>query len=175
MKNVTLSLFLFLLGTYIAQAGTPAIKNVIQYENKQSQTIELPTHFAQPFIIDQKDIELLNGKTIHHIELIYTKYAESATFNQKALNNRRISQLKRLLPQVSADQPTWTWVEQTGAKTREVANQYFHGFVIHYGNKLDHTELGSFLSDYSGNKNAFKVYYPEGGSFFHRFGHTHYD
>lgn len=165
MKHVTLSLFLFLLGTYFAQAGAPVIKNVVQYENKQSQTIELPTHFAQPFIIDQKDIDLLKGKTIHHVELIYTEYAESATFNQKALNNRRISQLKQLLPQVNADQPTWTWVEQTGAKTRDVANQYFHGFVIHYGDKLDHNELGSFLSDYSGNKNAFEVYYPEGGSF----------
>lgn len=165
MKTIILSLFLFVLGAQIALATTPPVENVFQYERKQSQTIELPTHFAQPFIVDQKDIDLLKGKTIHHVELVYTEYAESAKFNQNALNNRRIAQLKKLLPQVNADKPTWTLIEQTGAKTRDVANSYFHGFVIHYGDKLDHASLGSFLSEFSGKKNQFQVHYPDGGQF----------
>ncbi len=165
MKTSILSLLLFIFGTYFAFSSTPPIESVFQYEHKQSQTIELPTRFAQPFIIDQKDIDLLKGKTIHHVELVYTKYAESAKFDQNKLNKRRIAQLKKLLPQVNSDQPRWSWIEQTGAITREVANTYFHGFVIHYGEKLDHNALGTFLSEFSENKNQFQVHYPEGGSF----------
>lgn len=165
MKAIILMLSLLVLGTGFGRATNYPTKEIVQYKKVQHQTIQLPTNFANPFIIDQKDINLLTGKTIHHIELIYTQYAESANFNQKALNKRRISQLKKLLPQINADRPTWTWLEQTGAKTREVANTYFHGFVIHYGDKLGHAELGDFFSELAAKRNEFNVHYPDGGSF----------
>ena len=165
MKAIILTLSLLVLGTGFGRATNYPTKEIVQYKKVQHQTIELPTNFAKPFIIDQKDIDLLAGKTIHHVELIYTQYAESANFNQKALNQRRISQLKKLLPQINADRPTWTWLEQTGAKTREVANTYFHGFVIHYGDKLGHAELGDFFSELAAKRNEFNVHYPDGGSF----------
>lgn len=165
MKAIILTLALFFIGTNFGLAKPHPTKQIVQYKHAQSQTIELPTNFAKQFIIDQKDIDLLAGKTIHHIELVYTEYRESSSFNQKALNAQRITQLKKLLPQVNADKPTWTYLEQTGAKTRDVASDYFHGFVIHYGDKLDHNELGEFLSEFSGKRNQFKVFYPEGGNF----------
>jgi|GEM_PF-3497098 len=165
MKAIILILSLFLLGTNFGMATPYPTKQIVQYKRAQKQTIELPTNFAKPFIIDQKDIDLLSGKTIHHVELVYTKYAESANFNQKSLNQQRITQLKKLLPQINSDHPSWTWLEQTGATTRDAANSYFHGFVIHYGDKLDHTELGQFFSEFSGKPNQFNVHYPDGGSF----------
>lgn len=165
MKSFIFTLSLLLLGMNFGMASSYPTKQLIKYERIQKQTIALPTHFAKPFIIDQKDIDLLAGKTIHHIELIYTKYAESPDFNQAALNDQRIAQLKKLLPQINADQPSWTGIEQTGATTRAVANNYFHGFVIHYGDKLDHDELGEFLSGFAAKPNQFNVHYPDGGTF----------
>jgi hypothetical protein len=165
MKALILTLTIILAGTTFSTASNYPTKQIHQYKLVQEQTIELPTNFAKPFIIDQKDIDLLAGKTIHHIELIYTEYAESANFNQKALNKQRIAQLKKLLPQINSDKPSWTWLEQTGAKTRDVANDYFHGFVIHYGDKLDHSSLRDFFSNLAGKTNQFNVYYPEGGDF----------
>jgi hypothetical protein len=165
MKAFILTLTIILAGTTFSIASNYPTKQIHQYKLVQEQTIELPTNFAKPFIIDQKDIDLLAGKTIHHVELIYTEYAESANFNQKALNKKRIAQLKKLLPQINSDKPSWTWLEQTGAKTRSVANSYFHGFVIHYGDKLDHSSLSDFFSDIAGKTNQFNVYYPEGGDF----------
>ena len=165
MRAQILTLVIILAGTTFSIASEYPTKQIHQYKLAQEQTIELPTDFAKPFIIDQKDIDLLAGKTIHHVELIYTEYAESASFNQKSLNNKRIVQLKKLLPQINSDQPSWTWLEQTGATTRSVANTYFHGFVIHYGDKLDHVSLGDFFSGVAGKTNEFNVYYPEGGDF----------
>lgn len=165
MKAIILTLVIFLFGTNFGMASPYPMKQIIQYKRAQKQTVELPTNFSKQFIIDQKDIDLLAGKTIHHIELVYTKYAESSDFDQKALNSQRITQLKKLLPQINSDNPTWTWLEQTGATTRDVAKGYFHGFVIHYGDKLDHNELGQFFSGLSGKPNEFNVFYPEGGTF----------
>jgi len=165
MKAHILTFVLIFLGAAFGIAEDYPTKQIDQYKRVQEQTIALPTQFAKPFIIDQKDIDLLAGKTIHHIELIYTQYAESESFNQEELNNERIAQLKKLLPQVLSDKPNWTWLEQTGAKTRDVASNYFHGFVIHYGDKLDHPELGEFFSELAEKKNQFEVYYPEGGDF----------
>ena len=165
MKALILSFALIILGTSFSMATSYPTKQIHQYKRAQKQTIALPTNFAKPFIIDQKDIDLLAGKTIHHVELIYTKYAKSATFNQKTLNNQRITQLKKVLPQVISDNPSWTWLEQTGAKTQDVAHDYFHGFVIHYGDKLDHTTLGDFLSDIAGDANQLNVNASTGGTF----------
>jgi hypothetical protein len=165
-KILTVCLALFAL-TQISCATVTNFeqKRIEKYERFQENIVVLPTNFAKQFIIDQRDIELLSGKAIDHIDLVYTEFRESESFNQRKLNDQRIAQLKQLLPQVNLDSPTWAWVEQTGAKTRDVANTYFHGFVIHYSDKLDHESLQSFFSSHSKPITTFTVTMAEGGTY----------
>ncbi|MFT5780135.1 MAG: hypothetical protein ACI837_003096 [Crocinitomicaceae bacterium] len=167
MKNIlTACLVLLALSHFSSATGIKfEQKRIEKYERFQENIVVLPTDFARQFIIDKHDIELLSGKNIDHIDLVYTEFRESESFNQRRLNDQRIAQLKRLLPQVNADDPTWAWVEQTGAKTRDVANTYFHGFVIHYSDELDHESLQSFFSSHSKSMTTFTVTVEEGGTF----------
>ena len=87
------------------------------------------------------------GKKIFHIDLVYTAYRESETFDQEMLNQDRISALKKLLPQIETDQPAWSIFRQTGAQQRAEAKKYFHGFVIHYGDAIEPKNLTPFFSD----------------------------
>lgn len=167
---ITLLLACCFLQSYAA--NPPAKKTVGRYERFQENTVVLPTPFAKPFIIDQSDIELLAGKKIHHVDLVYTQYRSSPDFDQKGLNDRRIAELKKLLPQINKDQPTWALVEQTDAKDRETANGYFHGFVIHYSEPQDATELRTFLSDKAKPMTSYTVSTEKGGTFSYASGTT---
>ena len=146
-------------------ATPPAKKSTPRYEAFQEQTVVLPTPFAQPFIIDKSDIRLLAGKTIHHVDLVYTKYRSSPGFDQEQLNNQRIAELKKLLPQINADKPSWAWVEQTGATDRETASTCFHGFVIHYTEKQDPNGLRTFFSEKAKPMTNYTVDPEKGGTF----------
>jgi hypothetical protein len=134
------------------------IQEVIEkYNRNLENSLKLPTDFAGHIIVDKSAIELLKGKTIYKIELVYTRYKSSPDFDQNALNNRRVAQLKNLVPQVVSDNPTWSFVEQTGAVTKEVAETYFHGFVIHYSDKLDYQSLSTYFEDFSKTFTSYEI------------------
>lgn len=134
------------------------IQEVIEkYNRNLENSLKLPTDFAGHIIVDKSAIELLKGKTIYKIELVYTRYKSSPDFDQDALNNRRVAQLKNLVPQVVSDNPTWSFVEQTGAVTKEVAETYFHGFVIHYSDKLDYQSLSTYFEDFSKTFTSYEI------------------
>ncbi len=165
------SLFNLIMIVFVCTCGSWAggivhdDKSISRYEFFEEDVIILPTNFAEPFIIDQEDLKLLGNKRIYHVDLVYTEYRESPDFNQQALNKRRVNELKRIFPQVISDKPSWSWIEQTGAKTRNVANTYFHGFVIYYADKLDHQTVGELLSPYAKSTTTFRVTCEEGGTF----------
>ena len=165
MKKCFITLLLVCCCLYSYAAVPPVKKSVGRYERFQENTVVLPTPFARPFIIDQSEIDLLAGKKIHHIDLVYTQYRSSPDFDQKGLNDRRIAELKKLLPQVNADNPTWALVEQTKAKDRETANTYFHGFVIHYSDKEDPQALRTFFSEKAKPMTTYTVSTEQGGTF----------
>lgn len=118
-----------------------------KYDLSLENTIVLPTNFAEPFIVDQSDIDRLGEKVIHHVDLVYTQFRSSKSFDQRKLNENRIRQLEHLLPQIGKDKPTLRTIEQTGAKEADVAKTYFHGFVIHYGDPLDYRSLNGFFKN----------------------------
>lgn len=134
------------------------IQEVIEkYNRNLENSLKLPTDFAGHIIVDESAIELLKGKTIYKVELVYTRYKSSPDFDQNALNNRRVSQLKNLVPQVVSDNPTWSFVEQTGAVTKDVAQTYFHGFVIHYSDKLDYQTLSTYFEEFSKSFTSYEI------------------
>ena len=116
-----------------------------KYTNTQAQTIELSTHFAEPFIISKKDIDQLIGKRIYHVDLVYTAFRESPDFDQVSLNENRMAELEKLLPQLADDHPEWSFYKQTGANDKATAKTYFHGFVIHYGDEIDYQSMNHYF------------------------------
>lgn len=123
-------------------------KMVEEYDLELGNTIKIPMDFATSGLIKKLDLHVLEGKTIHHVDLVYTSYKESDSFDQEKLNKSRIARLKRVFPEVKKIQPTWSFVEQTGAETREDAQEYFHGFVIHYGESFAYKDQKNFFLDY---------------------------
>jgi hypothetical protein len=120
--------------------SNPNLQNptkIQKYQNSQQGTIELSTHFGKPLILNKEEIKLLRDKKIYHIDLVYTAFRTAEDFDQLNLNENRIEQLLKLLPQIDEYQPNWSIFEQVGAKDRETAKEYFHGFVIHFGKDLE--------------------------------------
>lgn len=92
----------------------------------------LSTGFNNASILEPAAARELQGKQVESIELVYTKYAESPTFDQASLNHRRLLALQSLLPSAFT-QPfiTWTLTGQQPSTTPD-ARKLFHGFVITY-------------------------------------------
>lgn len=97
----------------------------------KSHFVEIPGSFSHEQITESNLLKGLQSKTIKRVELIYTRYRENENFDQDQLNEDRMFRLYQLLPKLQIDQPEITWIEQTGATTREEAKSYFHGFRIY--------------------------------------------
>lgn len=127
---VTLFLVGFSLGA-AAQQLPHTTSYVEKYPDKADQALYIPGTFSQESLpaglADQ-----LTGKTIQRIDLVYTRFKASPSFNQKALNEARTKQLASFYPEIVSQVKEINWVEQTGATKRSDAAGYFHGFVVYY-------------------------------------------
>ncbi len=106
-------------------------KSPIRWAGVKTMQIQCP--FAEPQFIQEKDIITLTKGTIIRIELYYTKFKRSESFNQFDLNSKRYQNLRKILSNTQDNSPIqYLNFEQTGATDVETAEQYFHGFVIYY-------------------------------------------
>lgn len=65
------------------------------------------------------------------MELVYTRYRRSDSFNQKKLNLQRLQQLKNRVPfAFNSGGVEWIITEQTGAEDYAEGKTYFHGFIL---------------------------------------------
>lgn len=156
-----LGVFLLMMTAGTVSANYEFVLNqperIEKYQFGLEHTLILPTEFAHPFIVNDEQLKQLEGNTVYRVELIYTQFKSSPDFDQIALNRNRVSQVLRLIPQLKSDQPVWSLVEQTGATTRDIANTYFHGFVIHYAQGLDHESLDEFYQSFQKPEQVFTV------------------
>ncbi|MFK8046171.1 MAG: hypothetical protein AB8B72_11795 [Crocinitomicaceae bacterium] len=107
----------------------------------QSNIVALATQFGDFAIEDMKALDTLNENRIERIDLVYTQFVESETFVQPKLNRDRLEYLLKYRPYIFENNLIeWNIICQTGAKTSDVAKDYFHGFIIHY--KDEASELG---------------------------------
>ncbi|NOQ72798.1 MAG: hypothetical protein GQ574_12380 [Crocinitomix sp.] len=121
--------------------------DISKYSNTQSNTLFISTGFNEAPILDKTQLEKLKDRKIYHVDFVYTAYRESETFDQNKLNQSRVSSLKEILPQLTTDEPTWSVFKQIGAKSRDEAKTYFHGFVIHYGAFLEYQQQNAFFQE----------------------------
>lgn len=139
-------LFSFFLAYCLMAYSQDSTIKLQQYANSQSQTLKIEVPFAQSLSYSKirqmhQNLKAIEKQKIYHVDLVYTAFKESPEFDQEALNKSRMERLKKWLPQVEEDRADWTAFEQTGAQNREMAQTYFHGFVLHYGKKVNRSEF----------------------------------
>lgn len=111
----------------------------------------IATPFAKPIILNPEQEKQLKEKVVLKIELVYTKFRTSSTFNQIQLNQNRLIELKKVAPQLF-ENPLWEFelISQTNGNSREVCNKMFHGFVITFRPNSSNNKLkqeGDYLSN----------------------------
>lgn len=87
--------------------------------------------FANQLILNPDQKLALQEKVVVKIELVYTKYRTSPTFDQKQLNYNRLVELKKLVPNLF-ENPLWEFelISQTNGNSQEECTPMFHGFII---------------------------------------------
>lgn len=111
--------------------NTPVVVDEVNISTLKDYQLYIASPFAQPIILNPEQKKQLTEKAIIKIELVYTKFRTSPTFNQQQLNLTRLKELKTLLPEVFKF-PLWEFqlTEQTNGKSRQECNNMFHGFII---------------------------------------------
>lgn len=72
-------------------------------------------------------------RRILKIDLVNTSFRESVDFDQKKLDVARLTGLIDLNPRITENTfLDWRIVEQTGCKSAETCQEFFHGFVVYY-------------------------------------------
>jgi|GEM_PF-508096 len=107
-------------------------RDIVKYTVKEKPNVVfLETGFNDAVYRDQKNLLALKGKVIVKIELIYTTYRKSETFDQHGLNRKRLKALFAAAPNVLS-QPGIEWVllAQSGCTSAEMGKEFFHGVVI---------------------------------------------
>lgn len=171
---IAIGLFLFSLSCY-AQT-THEQQEVEKIAPKDKHCTEIPSSFSHETLANSKSLKALQSKKIRRVELIYTRYREDEHFDQNELNEDRMYRLNQLLPRLKTDNPTIVWIEQTGAKTRAEAQQYFHGFRI-YTDDITQTSTAFKRIEQFDRSNPFSMFDVDnatGGTFSHPSGTTIY-
>lgn len=99
----------------------------------KKEVLFLETAFNNAVFTDQKLLQSVKDKVILKIELIYTTYRKSETFDQHGLSRKRLENLFLAAPNsLNQSGIEWVLVAQTGCKSAEDGANFFHGFAITY-------------------------------------------
>jgi len=144
MNKYILFLIIFSwFGSLSAQQTTDALieqvikltpRSLPKFDTRPKQNVFfLQTGFNDAIYKDVKSLQALKGKVITKVELIYTTYRKSETFDQHALNRKRLRSLIAAVPQLLT-QPAIEWVlfAQSGCTTAEMGKDFYHGVAITY-------------------------------------------
>ncbi len=109
--------------------------------------VYLPMYFSSSHFLPKTKFDLPKGKEIISVHLVYTRYRQVDTFNQRLLNENRFLHLNEKLPQLFTKQNIeWRIFEQTKGKTEDQARKMFHGFIVFLKDEIppeiQKTEIG---------------------------------
>ena len=103
-------------------------------ERKSQYIIYLPMNYSK-FLFSEKDKELFNDlkdTLVERIDLVYTVFRRSESFDQINLNKNRYEMLQSFFPQAFTNNLIeWHLIAQNGTDVYDEAQTYFHGFVIY--------------------------------------------
>ncbi|MBI1306914.1 MAG: hypothetical protein GC181_09945 [Bacteroidetes bacterium] len=91
------------------------------------------THFAKDSLLNPGVCRAFKDKTIVQVDLVYTDYRASRSFDQPELNKQRFRNLYKVAPELFNNSAiNWRVICQTGCATQGTCESYFHGFVVYY-------------------------------------------
>lgn len=112
--------------------------------------LKLEMDFAESRVVNWRDLKELRGRQVMMIDLIYTDFRLSESFDQPELNRERVKSLWKLNADIVNDPNIrWRFIAQTDCKSRSCAEDLFHGFIIYSREKgydARNAEMG-FLKD----------------------------
>ncbi|MEO8149846.1 MAG: energy transducer TonB [Bacteroidia bacterium] len=127
----------------------------------KSNQLYLESPFAKGELKSNPDFEKIKDYIIYRVDLVYTTYHESQSFNQKELNRQRIAGLKKLAPQFfNVPLIAWGQIAITGAHNPAEGKEMFHGFIFTYrepSTKLSRSEEINFIKELLGDSSAKKT------------------
>ncbi len=107
-------------------------------KSPKKEILYLETAFNNALFTDQELLSSVKNKVILKIELIYTTYRKSETFDQYGLSRKRLENLFSAAPNTMKQSGIeWVLIAQTGCKSAEEGKAFFHGFAITYRNLPD--------------------------------------
>jgi hypothetical protein len=114
----------------LVNAAPNFVEEIDPSQLKENQLyISMP--FAKDNVLNPEQKKQLKERVAIKLELVYTKYRQSASFNQKLLNKKRIIELNRLVPNLFKNR-FWDFelISQTNGDSPEYCNKMFHGFIV---------------------------------------------
>ncbi len=137
MRGFYFLLLFFCFQSVIAQSFSalvntePKLIDEINVSELKENQLFIAMPFAKKTVLNPEQKKQLQEKVAIKLELVYTRFRSSSTFNQKALNKKRLKELNRLAPQLFENR-LWDYglISQTNGSSREVCNKMFHGFII---------------------------------------------
>ncbi|MEQ8470210.1 MAG: hypothetical protein RIC35_03455 [Marinoscillum sp.] len=126
-------------GLFFARAQSEEAKFVYQSASHQNmgkyefderyESLVLASGFAK----DEIRTIPFTDRRILKIDLVYTRFSESAEFDQRQLDLARLDRLIDINPQITVNKFfDWNIIGQTGCNSSQTCNDFFHGFVIYY-------------------------------------------
>lgn len=112
-------------------SSKPSLVHKVDLNKLKNHQLYIATPFAKPILMNPEQKMLLKEKAIIKIELVYTRFRTSPTFNQKQLNTNRLKELKTLVPELF-ELPLWDFelTEQTDGNSKQECSKMFHGFIF---------------------------------------------
>ncbi len=161
MNRTIITLLTLLLWNIQLIADPPPVlkgkDRVTKYQTKKGQCLLIPTGFNNSMVNEADIRSKLFGKSVTHIDLVYTSYKEAEDFDQDALNKKRVDNLLATYPSVQDYDPTWQVVEQTGATSAEEAKGFFHGFAVYFRDGIDYRKVMKHLMGLTVPFDVFKI------------------
>ncbi|GAB5416798.1 MAG: hypothetical protein Crog3KO_27530 [Crocinitomicaceae bacterium] len=146
IRTVTILSILFLTSSGLF-AQNEALQRVFQLKAQQvnkvnpkpeANTLIIPSAFSEESL--QNTLLNRNGD-LQTVYYIYTSYKQSPSFNQKALNEKRIKRLSELVPETIENRYVeWKIIEQTGCTSPVEGKTFFHGFVLEFRPPISEAE-----------------------------------
>lgn len=109
----------------------PVLASRVTPKTEDPGQIILRMEFGRSEIINKTDIKKLKNQVIVQIDLVYTSYQKTESFNQPELNAKRLKTLQKLIPNLfESNLIEWQFIAQSSCKGQN-CHKMFHGFIIH--------------------------------------------
>jgi hypothetical protein len=117
----------------IESVMTTSIQNLASFDTSTCKDcIFLQVEYGTTNFLNLDVLKRFQGEAIQQVDMVYTAFSRSKSFDQAALNQQRLQQLQAVAPELFEDKiPQWNMICQTSPTSAEESGRLFHGFVVH--------------------------------------------